>query len=341
MRIIFSLFLVALLSNVVFSQDDDMAESAFDDGVFNLIVGKYEKAKENFSQAIEEGEQPAKSYYYLSKARCGLGDFENALVDINESFKLEPEDKLTLDMRGKIYLALDRPSEALTDFKKVLSRDSEFEGIHFSLGRAYYKLDLFEKAISQFNESLVEKPDNSKCYRYRGLSHLLLEMDDEGCNDLSKARKMGESGLDDIINDYCGSIEIAMENKTSEYDWNFYDDPDVIDATNALLFTEFSNDDPESMVNYFYASRIRGDEKWRDVLQPESQWSDRLKYSLAKYEKWNFVNFRLVKKKRHSESGWWIGAYFEIEVNGHKDGGNDEISLTFNGVEWVIINVPN
>jgi hypothetical protein len=52
-------------------------------------------------------------------------------------------------------------------------------------------------------------------------------------------------------------------------------------------------------------------------------------------------SFHLVKKKRHSESGWWIGVYFEIEVNGHKDGGNDEVSLEFDGSKWIITDVPN
>ena len=94
------------------------------------------------------------------------------------------------------------------------------------------------------------------------------------------------------------------------------------------------------MVNYFYASRIRGDEKWKNVLQPENEWSDRLKYSLEKYEKWKFTNFHLVKKKRYSEAGWWIGVYFEIEVNGKTDGGNDEVTMEFNGSEWIIVGLP-
>lgn len=341
MQNLLSFLLLTFLSTSSFAQDKSPAEEAFDDGVFNLIVGQLDEAEKNFTIAIEAGEQLAKAYYYRSKAVGGQGNYERALKDINQSLELEPTDHLTLEMRGRIYMGLDRPKDALADFKKVLSTDADFDGIHFSIGWAYYELDMFDKAISEFDLAIVEDPEESRYYRFRGLSYLILEIDDKACNDLSKARKMGERRLDELIDDYCGGIEIAGENQTIEYDWNFYEDPEVIDKSNASDFMDFSADDPESMVKYFYASKIRGDEKWKDVLQSESEWSDRLKYSLAKYEKWNFTSFHLVKKKRHSESGWWIAAYFEIEVNGHKDGGTDEVSLQFNGSEWIITEVPN
>ena len=338
----FSIFVcLILLSTTVLSQDKTPGEAAFSDGMFNLIIGEFETAEVNFTKAIEAKEQVARSYYFRSKARSGQRNYEAGLLDINESLELKPDDLSSLDMRGKIYLALDRPSKALPDFKKVSLKDDSFVDIHFSLGRTYFELELFETAILEFGRSLAQEPEDSKSYRLRGLSYILLKNDEQGCNDLSKARKLGAQGLDDIISEYCGDVEIAEENQNSEYDWNYYKDPDVIDRTNASVFTEFSTDDPESMVMYFYASKIRGDEKWKDVLQPESQWSERMKYSLEMYEKWNFVNFYLVSKKRHSESGWWIKCYFEIEVNGEKDGGKDEISLKFNGKEWIITKVPN
>lgn len=341
MQTLVSLIFITLFSIPALSQDKSPAEEAFSDGVFNLIIGEYQEAETNLTIAIEGGEQLVKSYYYRSKAHSGLGDFEEALKDINKSLEQDPTDHLTIDMKGKIYLALDRPEDGLKEFKKVLEIDPSFDDIHFSIGRAHYKMMNYNAAISEFDLAISEDPKDSKSYRLRGLSYLILEIDDKACNDLSKARKMGERRLDALIDEYCGDIEIAEENQNTEYDWNFYEDPDVIDQTNASVFTDFSTDNPESMVEYFYASKIRGDEKWKDVLQPEDKWSSRLKYSLDKYENWKFVNFHLVKKKRHSESGWWIAVYFEIEYNGRKDGGTDEVSLQFNGSEWVITEVPN
>ena len=341
MHTLFSLLVITLFSSLAFSQDKSAAEEAFSDGVFNLLIGEFDQAEANLTVAIDGEEQLARAYYYRSKARSGQGNYEGALKDINESLKHNPEDHLTIDMKGKIYLALDRPNDALVEFNKVLAIDSSFEGIHFSIGRAYYKTRKYDKAISEFDSAIADDPEDSKSYRLRGLSYLILEIDDKACNDLSKARKMGERKLDDLIDDYCGDIEISEENQNTEYDWNFYEDPDVIDQTNASVYEGFSTDNPESMVEYFYASRIRGDEKWKDVLQSEDLWSERLKYSLNKYEHWKFINFHLVKKKRHSESGWWIAVYFEIEVNGRIDGGTDEVSLEFNGSKWIITEVPN
>ncbi|MFK7783464.1 MAG: tetratricopeptide repeat protein [Crocinitomicaceae bacterium] len=341
MQVLVSLVFITLFSITTFSQEKSPAEEAFSDGVFGLIIGEFEEAEANFTIAIEAKEKLAKAHYYRSKARSGQGDYEGALKDINESLEQDPNDHLTIDMRGKIYLALERPKDALVEFNKVLTIDPSFSDIHFSMGRAYKQMSNHLSAISEFDLAIAADPEDSKSYRLRGLSYFYLELDDKACNDLSKARKMGERGLDNIINKYCGNIEIAEENQNTEYDWNFYEDRVIINEANASDFMDFSTDDPESMVKYFYASKIRGDEKWKNVLQSESQWSSRLKYSLDKYEKWKFVNFHLVKKKRHSESGWWIAVYFDIEVNGDTDGGIDEVSLRFNGSEWVITEVPN
>jgi hypothetical protein len=129
--------------------------------------------------------------------------------------------------------------------------------------------------------------------------------------------------------------------KPADTAWKPYKNPQVITAENAKSITSFDKSDVESMVTYFYASKIRGDDDWKKVLEPENTWSKRMLYSLDKYEKWTFTAFRLDRKKMHAQDWWWINVHFEIEVSGETDGGFDEVSATNSNGTRIITEVPN
>jgi hypothetical protein len=78
-------------------------------------------------------------------------------------------------------------------------------------------------------------------------------------------------------------------------------------------------------VTYFFASKIRGDDDWKKVLEPENTWSKRMLYSLDKCEKWTFTAFRLDRKRCMLKTG----------------GGFDEVSVTNSNGTWIITEVPN
>jgi hypothetical protein len=91
--------------------------------------------------------------------------------------------------------------------------------------------------------------------------------------------------------------------KPADTAWKPYKNPQVITAENAKSITSFDKSDVESMVTYFYASKIRGDDDWKKVLEPENTWSKRMLYSLDKCEKWTFTAFRLDRKRCMLKTG--------------------------------------
>lgn len=113
-----------------------------------------------------------------------------------------------------------------------------------------------------------------------------------------------------------------------------------INIKNASQFKSFDSSDPASLVSYFYASRIRKDNKWKDVLKPEDQWDETMKKKLEKYSEWQFNKFMLVKKQLESANTMYITIYMEIEVKGKKDGGTDQVTLKKQGDKWIIVRVP-
>lgn len=96
---------------------------------------------------------------------------------------------------------------------------------------------------------------------------------------------------------------------------------------------------PEAAVTHFYASRIRGDERWREVLVAKP--SGRLDRTLAELDGWKFRSFRLVGRKDKSEAAAWVKVWFEIEAGGGVDSGTDEVGVVKVGNEWRIDSVPS
>ncbi|OQX97413.1 MAG: hypothetical protein B6I20_12710 [Bacteroidetes bacterium 4572_117] len=121
--------------------------------------------------------------------------------------------------------------------------------------------------------------------------------------------------------------------------WITIDNQQLIDSTNTQNFMEFENT-PESVVNYFYASKIRNDSLWKNVLPLEKEQSLRLKSKLVKYSQWKFHKMKILQKKAFAENAFWIKIFMEIEYKGQKKSGKDELDVQLINGKWTITSVP-
>lgn len=119
--------------------------------------------------------------------------------------------------------------------------------------------------------------------------------------------------------------------------WETYVDPPTYDAETAEGVAP-GDRSPEAAVVHFYASRLRDDRRYRDVLVPEP--SDRLERKLDTYDDWKFRAFRLVGRKATSADRYWVEIWFEIDIDGDVDDGTDEVTVRRVGDGWRIEQVP-
>ena len=108
---------------------------------------------------------------------------------------------------------------------------------------------------------------------------------------------------------------------------------------NPESITSFDENDIESMVTYYFASRIRGDKKWKEVLPPEEEWNGRMKRKIEKHNGWKFLDF---KNLGYSEGkyGQYVKVHVTIEYKGRQDGGEDEVEVSNKSGKWQIVSVP-
>jgi len=93
---------------------------------------------------------------------------------------------------------------------------------------------------------------------------------------------------------------------------------------------------PEAVVLYFYAKLMQGDDACQNVLYPGASTQEELQH----IKKWTFHKVRLLRKVRSSFSRVWIMLSYDVEFQGDREQGEDEIELLFENNKWWITNIP-
>jgi len=119
--------------------------------------------------------------------------------------------------------------------------------------------------------------------------------------------------------------------------WVKCKDPKTYDSVSAKDVKTFVAGDPESMVIYFYASMIRKDNKFKEVLPKDS---GKLESDLKEYATWKFKKFYLKESMKESRNRMYIKIYFEIEFEGGIDTGTDEVTFGLVDGKWQITDLP-
>lgn len=114
----------------------------------------------------------------------------------------------------------------------------------------------------------------------------------------------------------------------------------LITKDNAHLITTFDENDIESMVTYYFSSRIRQDDKWKQVLPPENTWSDRMKYSIAKHNKLTFFEFLNLGFGKNKYGNHHVKIWAKVGMNNEKDEGEDFVQIRKVNNKWIITKVP-
>ncbi len=113
----------------------------------------------------------------------------------------------------------------------------------------------------------------------------------------------------------------------------------VITVQNASQYTTYENT-PESVLNFFYASRIRKDKEWEKVVPLPEDRSEELDLELERYGTWTITNFHLVSISVIKYTKAFVKVYFKIEMNGRSEDGVDTAKLKIIDGKWTIISVP-
>ncbi len=107
---------------------------------------------------IENGFGKQIDYAWRGLHKFESGDFEAAIRDYTAAYKLSPNNTEFLIKRAQSYYFAHRYEEAVRDLTTILESYESYplslRAVYMWRGRAYFKMDDHQKALSDFNEAL-------------------------------------------------------------------------------------------------------------------------------------------------------------------------------------------
>ncbi|GIK67201.1 MAG: hypothetical protein BroJett018_49950 [Chloroflexota bacterium] len=121
-------------------------------------VGLYWELVKDLDWLIENGFGTVTRYDWRGLHKFRAGDFEAAIRDFSEAYKMSPDISTYLLQRGYSYYYAHRYEEAIQDFNTILesyeSHPLFLRAVYIWRGRTYFKMGEHDKALKDFNEEL-------------------------------------------------------------------------------------------------------------------------------------------------------------------------------------------
>ncbi|MDE6143844.1 MAG: tetratricopeptide repeat protein [Muribaculaceae bacterium] len=150
-------------------------------GVVRTNLGKMEEALEAFRLGLSVA--PKSSVIRTNRARTFLlmGDYENALSDINETLEIDSIQEWPLQMRGLLLLGNDEIENARKDFTRLSKLNPRNSTAMAGLARVAEKEGNFNDALKLYDEA-INIDDNPETR----FSRILLKINMENYSDASQ-----------------------------------------------------------------------------------------------------------------------------------------------------------
>jgi tetratricopeptide (TPR) repeat protein len=124
-------------------------------GIVNNSTGRYGKALDDFTAALESGTKGELYKIYLNRGISFqyLQEYESAMTDFTKAIELNDTAASVYQGRAMLHYEMKDYSAAVDDFNKVLELGQENSAILFNLGMSYFRLEQKEKACPLLQKS--------------------------------------------------------------------------------------------------------------------------------------------------------------------------------------------
>lgn len=144
-------------------------------GVSALLRGKYEKAIDAYTKALEDKNlsDPRRANIYNDRgvAKWRLKDTQAAVDDFNKAIKLFPDYSVVYNNRGNALMDLGRSEEAIADFDRAITLAAAYGVAFNNRGNAYFALRDYAAAARDFRKAAQLMPTNAVPFNGRGKTH--------------------------------------------------------------------------------------------------------------------------------------------------------------------------
>jgi tetratricopeptide (TPR) repeat protein len=153
---------------------------------------KYDKAIEDFQEAIYLNFKSTNTYNDLGGSYYNQNKYEKAIEFYNEAIKSDSEFDEGYNNLGNAYYNTQKYDLAIYNYKKAIELKPKYNRYRY-LGLAFYYNNQYQDAINSYKEAVKLKTDCYFCYNSLGLAHYQKKEYEEAISTYKKAIEIDKS----------------------------------------------------------------------------------------------------------------------------------------------------
>jgi tetratricopeptide (TPR) repeat protein/S1-C subfamily serine protease len=156
---------------------------------------------QRFPEAIDSANQSIKIYPHFSAygirafAYLLLGEYQNAIADLNEAIRLAPDSAFSYSIRGLVYSLSKDYKKAIADYTEAIRLAPNNAEYYSSRGNAYSLLNDENKATADYKRAVSIEPKDAEDYKNRGSAYLGLKDYKKAISDFTEAIRIAPKDL--------------------------------------------------------------------------------------------------------------------------------------------------
>lgn len=156
-------------------------------GIAYAEKGQLDEAIANISEAIKLNPNNSNAYKNRGVAYMRKEDFDKAMADFNKAIELNPQNEAAFYSRGLVHMRTGFIDRAIADCNKTIELNPKHALAYNNRGSFYGRKGLLNKAIADLNQSIELDPSLSAAYRNRSIAYKKLGKLDLAKQDEEKA----------------------------------------------------------------------------------------------------------------------------------------------------------
>lgn len=131
-------------------------------GIYFAQRGNYERALDEFTEAIDNLPQFGSAYAARGDVYLSLGDYELAIADYTDAIDIYPNFVSALYTRGRAYHTIGELDLASADYANAIEQLPEYAMPYWGLGDLYFGQEQYPDALENYQMYLalvVDTPD--------------------------------------------------------------------------------------------------------------------------------------------------------------------------------------
>ncbi len=169
----------------------------------------YDKAIEDYSQAIQINPKLAEAHNSRGIAYEKKGGYDKAIEDYSQAIQINSKYYDAYNNRGMAYYDKGEYEKAVADYTQVIRINTKNNWIYNNRGMAYHAKGEYDKAIDDYNTAIQINP--KYVWAYNNISRLLATCPDAKYRNGTKAIEFAQkaTGLDPNGCDYWDTLAAA------------------------------------------------------------------------------------------------------------------------------------